>query len=288
MELDSGGKARYSHEMNRLDWEPRVHWVVALTMTAAALVVGSPAEAQLSLREASEIAENGESRQEVAMALEALADHGRRAAPVLNSAAPRLPAELVVIALSSMESVGEVSSIPVVLSFLQMHRSVDVRAQAAITLARLHRDSRNRLRNMDREPAIDALTTALRDAHDEVREAAALGLATLRADSASEALLASFELGNDAAGIALAQVGEANVVERLFGHFGRRPMDTMTPIFMEVFAREDIPDDNKTTWIYQLGEAATPAVGEFLETLSMSLEPGPVTDAASDVAGRIR
>jgi len=191
-----------------------------------------------------------------------LSGSGQLVAPLADRIRRGLTAELLELAMDTLTILANPEAGPILFE-LATHRRADVRLKAVEAIIACEPQAADRV-----------LVAALSDSDPRIRARAALGLGQLGARSATGSLFVAMDRGVMEAGQAIGQVASEGDVDRLLGYLGRFPFDALAPAFMEVLARDDLPEAAKLTVVARLAELATPEVKTFLEDFVASLPDG--------------
>lgn len=242
---------------------------------AAVLFSSVGVSAQLRLREASAMLDSTD-RDEVNLGLEAMAGLGARAAgPLITRIDAGLPGTLLETALSSLAALERPEAANTFIAHLR-HRRLEVRLASLQGLVAL--------RPRDTAPIV----LALNDSEPQIRGAAAIALGSLGAHAHVDRLFVALDRRVLEAAQAIGQLARGAELERLFSYLGRLSLDTLTPAFQEIFARDNVPAETKISLIHRLGELATGGVRDYLLELAASLPDGEIKHAAEDASEGIQ
>lgn len=247
---------------------------VALGMTTLA----APAEAQRASERRQAIEQLGSrDAAEVQGALETLGVLGdpRAARPIAERIRRGLPPPLLDIAIATLSVLGSRDAGPVLLE-LTHHRRPAVRVAAVQAIAATRPAGGER-----------ALASALADAEEGVRAAAALALGEMGASGALDPLFQALERGIPEAATAIGQLARAAEIERFLGYLGRLSFELVTPALREMLLRDDLAERARLTIVRSVAELASPGARAFLEQLVDSLPDSAVRRAAEDATSGI-
>jgi hypothetical protein len=207
---------------------------------------------------------------EVRLALEtAPALHNRQVAPlVIERVRAGLKPELLLVAIDSLAAQDDARSAEL-LAQLTRHRRASVRARAALALA-----------SLKAEVSEPALVRALSDSEEEVRDAAADGLALMGAKRSLPALFQAFDRGVGKAGSAIGQLVEPAALVRVTSYFGRVSFVGLAPVLDALFARRNLGDDVKLGLLQNIAKQNNADARGYLEGLGEKLP--------SDASGNLR
>jgi hypothetical protein len=170
-----------------------------------------------------------------------------------------LKPELLLAAVDTLAALGDARASEL-LTQLTRHRRPQVRVRAVLALAALKTDAT--------EPA---LIRALADSSDEVRDAAADGLALAGAKHALAALFQAFDRGVSKAGSALGQLADASALPRITSYFGRVSFVGLSPLLDAMFARRNLSEDIKLGLVRDIAKQANADARGYLEGLGEKL-----------------
>jgi HEAT repeat protein len=166
-----------------------------------------------------------------------------------------LKPELVLVAVDGLAALGDARCTEL-LGQLARHRRVEVRARALLALAALKA-----------EASEQALVRGLSDSAEEVRDAAADGLALMGAKRSLPVLFQAFDRGVGKAGSAIGQLVEPASLPRVTSYFGRVSFVSLAPMLDALFTRRNLSDDVKVGLVQSIAKHHNADARGYLEGL---------------------
>jgi HEAT repeat protein len=198
---------------------------------------------------------------EVRMALESAPSlRNRQATPlIIERVRSGLKPALLLAAVDALGALGDPRAAEL-LAQLTRHRRPQVRVRAVLALAALKTEAT--------EPA---LVRALSDPAEEVRDAAADGLALAGAKHALAPLFQAFDRGVGRAGPAIGELAEPSVLPRITSYFGRVSFVGLEPMLDALFLRRNLSEETKLGLVQSIAKQGDAGARGYLEGLGEKL-----------------
>jgi HEAT repeat protein len=241
--------------------------LLAALMTPSARAEGAPRRkapraqaAGLSLEEVAVMLSSA-SPDEVRFALETAPSlRSKQATPlVIERVRAGLKPDLLVVAVDTLAALDDPRGAEL-LAQLTRHRRANVRARAALALS-----------SLKTELSEPTLVRALSDSDEDVRDAAADGLALMGARRSLPTLFQAFERGVTKAGSAIGQLAEPATLPRVTSYFGRVSFVGLAPLLDALFTRRNLGDELKLELVRNIAKQNNADARGYLEGLNEKL-----------------